>query len=455
MKYSLAFLVVAFLAGAAAAEPPRPDVVFMIADDLGWADVGFHGGVAPTPHLDRLARDGLELAQHVVAPLCSPTRAALLTGRCWSRFGVVAPQNERALPWDTLTLPRALRAAGYTTALAGKWHLGSAHDERPNRFGFDASYGSLAGGVTSFSHRYKNGPFTQTWHRDGELIEEQGHVTDLIAAEAVRQIGARATPAADRAPYFLYVPFTAVHLPVHEPEDWLGRVPEGIRDPVARHYAACVMHLDDAVGRILAAIERAGARGRTLIVFTSDNGGSRSPNTGQDYPADGSPAGDLPGDNRPFRGDKGTLYEGGVRVPTVVAWPGHVRPGKVTAAVQVADWMPTLCGLAGCRLDQDPRWDGCDIRPLLERHEPPAERPIYAVGPEWKERSLRLGRWKLIVSAAAGEKAPGRRELYDLEADPGETRDLSADRPDELARLAQALDRAAARDNDAVAGADR
>jgi arylsulfatase A-like enzyme len=432
-----------------AAEPPRPDVIFVIADDLGWADVGFHGGSAPTPHLDAVARTGLELAQHVVAPVCSPTRTALLSGRCWSRFGVVDPQNERAFPWDTLTLPRALRAAGYETCLTGKWHLGSRPEESPNQFGFQSSYGSLAGGVTPFSHRYKHGPFTHTWHRDGKLLTETGHVTDLIAAEAVRWIESHTRKDPRRPPYLLYVPFTAPHLPIREPDEWLARVPKGIAGEVPRHYAACVMHLDDAVGRILRAVDEAGTRDRTLFVFTSDNGGSTSANTGQDYPDDGCPAGDVPGDNRPFRGAKGDLYEGGVRVPTVVSWPGHVKPGRVEAAVQVADWMPTICRLAGFTPDRDPRWDGTDIGPLLAQHEPPAERPIYAVGTAWRARSLRLGQWKLIVTAGR-DGGPEQVELFDLVADPAEATNLAANRPEDLARLHVALDAAAARDRDAV-----
>src|SRR5687767_9211681 len=148
-------LVCTFPASAA----PPPNLVFIMADDLGWADVEFHGGNAPTPNLDKLAAEGLELAQHYVAPVCSPTRTGLLTGRCWSRFGVTNPQNERALPWDTLTLPRALQAAGYETCLAGKWHLGSKPEWGPNRFGFNHSYGSLAGGVGPWDHHYKQGPF--------------------------------------------------------------------------------------------------------------------------------------------------------------------------------------------------------------------------------------------------------------------------------------------------------
>lgn len=229
----------------------KPNIVFIIADDLGWGMSRFMVATRPTPNLDRLAREGLELAQHYVAPVCSPTRTGLMTGRCWSRFGVTNPQNERALPWRTVTLPKALKSVGYDTCLTGKWHLGSLPEQGPNHFGFDHSYGSLAGGVSPWNHRYKQGPFTQTWHRNEKLIEESGHVTDLIAAEAVRWIESRGT-----APFFLYVPFTAVHLPIKEPDAWLRRVPDSIQGDVPRHYAACVMHLDDAVGRIVTALEK-------------------------------------------------------------------------------------------------------------------------------------------------------------------------------------------------------
>ena len=297
----------------------RPNIVFIMADDLGWADVAFHGGNAPTPHLDRLARDGLELAQHYVAPVCSPTRTGLLTGRCWSRFGVTTPTNSRALPWDTITLPRMLKSVGYDTCLTGKWHLGSLPEEKPNLFGFDSSYGSLAGGVAPYNHHYKKGRFSETWHRDGKLIEENGHVTDLITAEAVRWIESRGA-----APFFLYVPFTAVHLPIREPEEWLARVPATVKGEVARHYAACVMHLDDSVGRILAALEKTGRRKNTLVVFTSDNGGSTAENNDTSYPDDQCPNGKLPGNNAPWRGEKGSLYEGGTRVPTVAVSYTHL-----------------------------------------------------------------------------------------------------------------------------------
>ncbi|MFO0135024.1 MAG: sulfatase-like hydrolase/transferase [Planctomyces sp.] len=226
-------------APAAELQPDRPNCVFIMADDLGWADVQFHGGTVPTPHLNRLLAEGQELTQHYVAPLCTPTRTGLLSSRFWSRFGVTKPQNPRVFSADTVTLPKALQAVGYDTCLVGKWHLGSHPDDGPQHFGFEHSYGSLAGGVGPWNHRYKEGPFSETWHRGGQLLRESGHVTDLLCREAVDWIEARATD----VPFFLYVPMTAVHLPVKEPEE-------------------------------------------TLIVFTSDNGGSTAENHDPKYPED-------------------------------------------------------------------------------------------------------------------------------------------------------------------------
>ncbi|NUQ65258.1 MAG: sulfatase-like hydrolase/transferase [Pirellulales bacterium] len=426
------------------AESPKgkPNFVFMIADDLGWADVAFHGGNAATPHLDRLAREGLELSQHYVAPVCSPTRTGLLTGRCWSRFGVTNPQNNRAIPWDTVTLPRALKIAGYDTCITGKWHLGSLPEWGPNHFGFDHSYGSLAGGVSPWNHRYKKGPYTRTWHRNEQLIEEPGHVTDLIAAEAVGWIEARG-----EKPFFLYVPFTAVHLPIKEPEEWLKRVPDTIQGDVARHYAACVMHLDDAVGRILAALERKGKQDSTLVVFTSDNGGSTVENNDLKYPDDNCPNGKLTGNNTPWRGQKGDLYEGGTRVPTIVRWPVRVKPGKVNSPVQITDWMPTLCRLAGYRPSQDLKWDGMDVAMLLLDQRDLPERPIYAVAAGWQARSLRLGDWKLLVHGKGDSR---KIELFNLVQDPGEAKNLAEKEKDRVKRLLGFMDQVAARDRDSV-----
>lgn len=442
---------VAFLAASAvgvgaasAASPSKPNIVFILADDLGWGDVAFHGGPAPTPHLDKLAREGVELTQHYVAATCSPTRSAFLSGRYWSRFGILGPDNRRALPLDTVTLPRALKSVGYETALTGKWHLGSKPEWGPNHYGFDHSYGSLAGGVGPWDHFYKQGEFVRTWHRNEKLITEEGHVTALIANEATQWIGARGA-----TPFFLYVPFTAVHLPLKEPAMWLERVPAGITDPVARHYAASVMHLDDAVGRIVAALEKAGKRNNTLIVFTSDNGGSWAANADQSYPPDNYPEGRIPGRNVPWRGQKGQLYDGGIRVATIVNWPGRLRPAKIPQPMHIVDWMPTFTALAGYTPERNLRWDGRNLWPhLSDAKTLPIARTLY-----WataNASAVREGDWKLIVPTARANKAAGKPELFDLAGDPHETTDLAAHQPERVAALKQVLARAAAADRDAM-----
>lgn len=450
MRQLIAFFLLSLLgSGAFAAE--KPDIVFIIADDLGWADVAFHGGNAPTPNLDKLRSEGLELTQHYVAPVCSPTRAGLMTGRCWSRFGVTTPANPRALRWDTVTLPRALKAAGYDTCLTGKWHLGSLPEQGPNHFGFDHSYGSLAGGVSPWNHRYKEGPFSVTWHRDEKLIDEKGHVTDLIAAEAVKWIESRGD-----APFFLYAPFTAVHLPIKEPDEWVTRVPAAITGDVPRHYAASIMHLDDAVGRIIAALEKKGRRENTIIVFTSDNGGSTVENNDLKYPDDNCPMGKLPGNNSPLRGEKGSVYEGGTRVPTLFSWPAKLKPGTFQGVAQIIDWMPTLCALAGATPAQDLKWDGINLWPQLSGADPVKPRAIYTTGPNFKARAVRDGDWKLIVTAeGANKKAdipfPESIELFNIAIDPNESTNLSTQEPAKVAELRARMAVLAKADRDALA----
>jgi arylsulfatase A-like enzyme len=420
-----------------------PNIVFIMADDLGWADVAFHGGNGPTPHLDRLAKEGLELAQHYVAPVCSPTRTGLLTGRCWSRFGITTPTNELALPMETVTLPRALKSTGYDTCLAGKWHLGSLPKWGPNHFGFDHSYGSLAGGISPWNHRYKKGPYSITWHRNEKLIEESGHVTDLLTNEAVRWIESRGS-----TPFFLYVPYTAVHLPIKEPDEWLERVPNSITGDVPRHYAACVMHLDDAVGRVVAALEKAGVRDNTLLVFTSDNGGSTVENNDLKYPDDNCPNGKLTGNNHPLRGRKGDVYEGGTRVPTIVSWPACVKPGRVDSPVQITDWLPTFCSLAGYDSKRDLKWDGADITQLLIKKSPLPDRALYTAGPRWRATSLRHGDWKLIVH---GEGENWRLELFNISDDPSESTNRAEAEPKRVEEMLTRLQQTASRDRDSVA----
>jgi arylsulfatase A-like enzyme len=244
------------------------------------------------------------------------------------------------------------------------------------------------------------------------------------------------------------VPFTAVHLPIKEPEEWLRRVPESITGDVPRHYAACVMHLDDAVGQIVTALEKSGVRENTLLVFTSDNGGSTVENNDLKYPDDNCPGGKLTGNNQPFRGQKGTVYEGGTRVTTIVSWPRRVKPGKADSPVQITDWMPTFCALAGTKSDGDLKWDGTDITSLLLEHKPLPDRPLYTVGPQSRAVSLRFGDWKLIVQGAGDNR---KTELYNIADDPREANDLAKTEPKQTADLLAKLERAAEKDRDAVA----
>ncbi|QDT60012.1 Arylsulfatase precursor [Stieleria bergensis] len=439
MSRFLAAFSVALFAPFAFARDAGPNIVFILADDIGWGDVGFHGGTAPTPNLDQLADDGLELTQHFVAPVCSPTRAGLLTGRYWSRFGVTTPKNELALPMGTVTLQRALQSQGYQTCLTGKWHLGSKPQWGPNHFGFDHSYGSLAGGVTSWSHRYKVGPFSRTWHCNERLIDETGHVTDLIANEAVQWITQRRDD-----PFFLYVPFTAVHLPINESQTWLDRVPQSIETEIARQYAASIMHLDHAVGQIVRALDKNGHRQNTLIVFTSDNGGSTATNNTQPYPPDDSPPGKLTANNGSLRGQKGSVYEGGVRVPTIVSWPNRIGPNQQTTPVCIVDWMPTFCNLAGYQSEQDLNWDGVDLSEWLINGAELPERSIYLAGPRKRSVALRHGVWKLIVHSDGGQ------ELFRIDRDPFEQHNLAAKQKDRVQDMLRRLKREQLADDTSV-----
>ncbi len=440
------FLSAALALGAplrlrAAAERP-PNVLLIVADDLGWADVGFHGSKLKTPNLDRLARAGTELDQHYVGPVCSPTRSALLSGRYWSRFGVNSPQSEQALPFGTVTLASALKSRGYETCITGKWHLGSLPKWGPRKFGFDRSYGSFGGGTGPWDHRYKTGPYTRNWHRNDEYVDEQGHVTDLIAREAISFLNAPR-----KTPFFLYVPFTAVHHPLNEPPEWL-KVNQDIEEP-RRQYAACVQHMDDAVGKIFAALEKSGQRANTLIVFTSDNGGAVGP-AGKDlklYPGEYKDG--LLGENQPLRGHKGQLYEGGIRVPAFVNWPGRIAVRKLTAPIHVVDWVPTLSKLAGYQAASNLKWDGRDVWPVLTGQVKPAARDLYWKGPGGRAFAVRSGDWKLVVQEGAGGKQR-QVELFHLGEDPYEKRDRAAGESATVARLEELLKRSRQADDDAV-----
>jgi arylsulfatase A-like enzyme len=429
MTRCLCLVALLFLAPSARAdEPKRPNVLLVIADDLGWRDVGYHDSDTRTPNIDKLAKLGVRLERHYVYPTCSPTRAGLLTGRNPSRFNIHAPiagRDEAALPKDTVTLARALQQAGYETALCGKWHLGLRPEVGPRKYGFDRTYGYLHGQIDQFTHRYKNGD--RSWHRDDEFVDEPGHATDLIAAEAVKIIGTKRTK-----PLFLWVAFSVPHYPLQEDEKWVAPYKEAIADPSRRLNAASVSHMDDAIGKLIAALEKTGQSENTLVVCTSDNGGQKEYASKTDYEGKHGPFPVL-GDNRPLRGWKTELYEGGIRVPAFAYWKGRLAPAVVDRTVSYLDWFPTVAALAGIRPAADWKLEGRDVWPLLAgKGDTPADLVLYwNVG---RATAVMDGRRKLIVPA----KGKGA-ELYDVVADPHEKRDLAADQPDVVAALREKL----------------
>ena len=419
----------------------RPNILLIVADDLGWADVGYHGSDLLTPNLDREVKRAVELDCHYVAPVCSPTRAGLLSGRYCSRFGVTTPTNSQAYPFGTVTLASALQSVGYDTCITGKWHLGSLPECGPKCFGFNRSHGAFAGGVGPYNHLYKPGRFSRTWHRNDQHIEEEGHVTDLIGREAVRFIEAERD-----SPFFVYVPFTAVHTPIDEPSKWLERnrhIPEA-----RRQYAGSTTHMDHWFGEMIGALERTGQRQNTLVLFFSDNGGTTSSDSAN-YPGAYPPNEEL-GSNLPLRGGKGQVYEGGIRTPALVRWPGVLEPRKLGTPLSVTDWMPTFCRLAGYRPDADLRWDGIDIWAVLrDPGTTPAPRIIYSPGPRWRHNAVRSGDWKLITFHE-DDGSEKRCLLFNLADDPCEKRDLAEEEPDRVRELRRLLLAHRSRDNDAV-----
>jgi arylsulfatase A-like enzyme len=441
-------ILIVFAAGQVwAADSSKPNIVIFVADDLGWADVPWHGSDYKLPNLARLAEQSVRLEAHYVHPMCSPTRAALMTGRYASRFGVTGAQNPRCLPWNTVTLASALKAAGYDTAITGKWHLGSKPDEGPQKFGFDHGYGSLAGGCGPLNHRYKEGEFTHTWHRNGKLIEEEGHVTDLIAREAVEWLEGRG-----ERPFFLYVPFTAIHVPILEDEKWHARNAH-LSDPAQRLRAACATHMDDAIGQILAVLDRKKARDNTLVIFFGDNGAhSPQANQGGPYPGDYGTL-RVGNSNAPLRGFKSGVYEGGIRTPGLASWPGKLMPGQVHTPLHAVDWMPTLCALVGARPAGNLKWDGADIWPVLANPQTAiSPRTVYTAAPGFRAQAIRHGDWKLIISRADGKKGKtADEELFNLANDLSESKNLAADRPDILAQMKARLADVTRSDRDAVA----
>ena len=406
-------------------KPPRPHIVLLLADDLGWGDVGFNGSKIGTPNIDALAEHGVRLEQFYVQPVCTPTRAALLTGRYPMRLGlqvgVVRPWSDHGLPLQERTMASALREAGYATAIFGKWHLGHADPAYlPTRRGFDRQYGLYNGAIDYFTHD-RDGGFD--WHKDDKANRDEGYATDLLAKAAVEFIAGH-----DKArPMFLYVPFNAPHTPAQAPEAYLARYAH-IADRNRRALAAMVNAMDDAIGRITAALRQHGFNDEnTLIFFASDNGGILQ------FSSNGN-----------FRGEKGRLYEGGVRSPAVISWPGKLPRGtSIREPLHIVDLYPTLLGLAGGSLKQALPLDGLDAWPTIASGaKSPHGLIVHNVTP-WSG-AIRVGDWKLLHNgghpANDTEPPPGETlELFNIAEDPFEKNDQRERRPEIFARMLEQL----------------
>lgn len=407
------------------AAPPRPHVVYILADDLGWKDVGFHGSDIKTPNLDKLAAEGARLEQFYAQPMCTPTRAALLTSRYPNRYGLqtaVIPSNGKyGLPTDEWLLSQSLQEAGYKTAIVGKWHLGHAKREFwPRQRGFDYQYGPLLGEIDYYTHSAHG---IKDWFRDNQPVHEVGYATTLLGQDAARLIESHDA----KTPLFLYLAFTAPHAPYQAPQEYLDRYPQ-ISDPNRRAYAAMITAMDDEIGRVLDALEKQGMRDNTLIVFQSDNGGPRSAKvTGEMDTSKGS----IPADNGPYRDGKAMLYEGGTRVVALANWPGKIPAGSVVQQpIHVVDMFPTIAKLAGASTKKAKTQDGLDVWASLSAGQvSPRSEVVYDIEPF--RSAVRVGDWKLVWRSIL----PSRVELFDLAKDPGEKENLAAKYPDKVQML--------------------
>ncbi|HEV7282550.1 MAG TPA: sulfatase-like hydrolase/transferase [Pirellulaceae bacterium] len=402
----------------------------ILADDLGYADISSFGSTdLKTPHVDRLAAEGMKLTRfYANCCVCSPTRASLLSGRYPELVGVPgvirthSENNWGRLHPNALLLPAALKRAGYRTGIVGKWHLGLEAPDRPTDRGFDEFHGFLGDMMDDyFDHRRHD----VNYMRDGErTIDPEGHATDLFGQWACDLLDEWAQ---EEQPFFLYLAFNAPHTPIQPPDDWLAKVrvrESGISDRRAK-LVALIEHMDRNIGRVLDRLDELGIADETLVVFTSDNGGDVGPGA----------------NNGPWRAGKGTMYEGGLLVPTIVRWPSRIEPGSESSAACITmDLFPTLCEAAGVPVERE--IDGRSLMPLLtgEADDLPA-RDLFFVrreggGEFWGQDARAVRRWPYKL---AQNRPFESYQLYDLSQDPQEAKNLAADMPAKVRELAVAL----------------
>lgn len=399
----------------AADQKARPNVLVIVADDLGYGDLGCYGGKEiPTTHIDALAQQGLKLTSgYVSGPYCSPTRAGLMTGRYQQRFGHEfnpgpITDDKFGLSLKEKTLPERLKAAGYHTAMVGKWHLGFTDQFHPLNRGFEQYFGFLGG-----AHAYFPAKNAQPILRGKEPVDEQEYLTDAFRREAVAYL-----KQPHDKPFFLYLTFNAVHNPQHAPKDLLEKF-QSISNPRRRTYAGMLASMDNAIGEVLKTLKDQTLEDNTLVFFVSDNGGPE---------ANGST-------NTPLRGQKATTWEGGVRVPYLIRWPGKIPAGKTydQPAIQL-DFVPTILAAAGVDPGAEAALDGVNLLPYLtgEKSGAPHENLYWRFG---EQMALRQGDWKIIKARGEDKVA-----LYNLKDDISESKDLSGEHPEIAKRLQDAYD---------------
>lgn len=418
LKIAAAILLTLLAGVGCEADDAAPNLVFLIVDDLGWADVGYHGGEVRTPTIDALANDGVRLERFYAHPVCSPTRGALMTGRSPLTTGVVMPFEpwyEKGMPIDEKFMPAYLREAGYETFAVGKWHLGPNHvDHHPMTRGFDHFYGHLGGFMNFYTHTLWR---RVDWQRNGQTIIEEGYSTHLIADEAIRVMQDRDK----NKPMFLYVTFNAPHTPLQAPEAAVAEYAQ-IEDKNRRIYAAMVSEADVAIGRILDALSAEGLNDNTLVVFMSDNGGAPQ----------------LMADNGPLRGGKGSTWEGGIRVPAVMRWPGTLEAGSVYDRVMsVDDLLPTTAAALGLSPDWKNPLDGSNEWLAVAQGRAPNERARILTNhsPNGFNYAIVEDDWKLVHTFDREKRGFGTH-LFRISEDPNEEIDVAAEHPEVVERLA-------------------
>jgi arylsulfatase A-like enzyme len=408
--------------------PDRPNVLLIVADDLGYADIGVHGcRDIPTPHVDSIARHGVRCTHgYLSAPQCSPTRAGLLTGRYQQRFGheYNAAWADSNLPRTEVTLAQRLKSAGYATGLVGKWHLGTGDEYHPLSRGFDEFFG-FVGGANPYLPRGPSDTVPRIL-RGREDANEKEYLTDAFGREAVAFIDRHRDE-----PFFLYLAFNAPHGPLEAAEKYLDRFAD-IQDEKRRTYAAMVSAMDDAIGAVLQKLRSAAVEENTLIVFISDNGGPTSVNASS---------------NAPFRGVKGEVREGGIRSPFLVQWKARLPAAKVyEQPVIQLDIFPTALAAAGAPLSSEASLDGVNLLPYLTGEDDgrPHEALYWRFNfpfrqPQKHKWAIRQGDWKLFTDIDLNRsERPVRSDnlmLVNVVRDPGETTDLSGEHPDKVDAL--------------------